>query len=462
MTPFGPAASPLMTRVLAALVAALFVGGITGVALVDEDGSAANIPVGEPADPDDLAGGEFDYEPGTTTTRPRPSLGSTTIPQSGIGPGTGGTNTPTTQRPGSGGGPAAGPATTAKPAAPGSGGGATTTRPASTGGGSAAANQAGPASSASEPGVYTVQPDGQGLYRVVPGGTGFPTWSPDGSKIVFAVPTSTPRYMVTTSDGSTRFTLANGNIGGAPAFSPDGGQVALIIGDGRGFDLWAVNTGGGNLRRLTSRGDVSGVAWSSKGRIAFTAGGDVMTVNPDGTGLATMIDATKAYRAITFSPDGTRLAYFANDKIFVAGASGENPKAVADPEGRLLEWNDISWSPDSTRLAFRSGTGGVSRVRVVGHDGTGNRISAENAQAPDWSPGGSRLSIFTAGPVRENGDREAHLELADPDRATFRQRVLDDRPGVVQSSGPRYSPDGGRLMFVTGGLDRGGPTAPAS
>jgi len=72
------------------------------------------------------------------------------------------------------------------------------------------------------------------------------------------------------------------------------------------------------------------------------------------------------------------------------------------------------------------------------------------------------LAIFTAGAAGQNGDQEAHLELADPDRATFRQRVLDDKAGINQSSGPRYSPDGGRLVFSTGGLDRGGPAAPAA
>lgn len=464
MSPIGPTASPLLTRVIAALIAALFVGGVAGVFVVEEGDT--DLPLGEPADPVDgpSAAGNFDYVPGTTTTTSGFSTTSSTeAPQSGIEGGPSPAPGPTTTKPGSG--SLQGTTTTAKPSggSGGSGGGAgtTTTRPSGSGSsGTAPANQSGPASSASEPGIYTIQPNGQGLYRVVPGGTGFPTWSPDGSQIAFAVPTSNPRFMIGASDGSSRITLANGGIGSPPAFSPDGKQVVFSLGNGNTFDLWVANSAGGGLRRLTSRGDVSGVAWSSRGRIAFASGGDIWTVNPDGTGVAQLVDSTKAYRAVTFSPDGSRLAFYANDKIWVAGPDGTNPKAVADSEGRTLEWNDITWSADSTRLAFRSGTGGASRVRVVGHDGTGNRIAADNAQAPDWSPGNSRLAIFTAGPNGSNGDREAHLELADPDRATFRQRVLDDKPGVIQSSGPRYSPDGGRLVFSTGGLDRGGPPAP--
>ena len=458
MSPIGPRATPLLTRVLAALVAVLFVGGIIGALGVDEDNS--DLPVGEPADPDNSQGasGDFDYRPGTTsTTRPFSSSSTLAPPDSGIGGGSGAATTPNP----SGGGRT----TTTRPAGSGGGSGSgagTTTTAAPSGGNNTSANQTGPVSSAAEPGVYTIQPDGQGLFRAVPGGTGFPTWSPDGSKIAFAVPTANPRFMIAAANGSTRMTIANGNIGSPPAFSPDGSRIAFSLGNGSSFDVWVVNSSGGGLARLTSRGDVSGVAWSAKGRIAFISAGDVFTINPDGTGLAPLVDSIRAYRAITFSPDGNRLAFAADKKVFTAGADGTNPKLVGDGEGRLLEWNDITWSPDSTRIAFRSGTGGVSRVRVVGHDGSGLHTAAENAQAADWSPGASRLAIFTAGPAGQNGDQEAHLELADPDRATFRQRVLDDKAGINQSSGPRYSPDGGRLVFSTGGLDRGGPTAPTA
>ncbi len=463
MSPIGLRATPLLTRVLAVLVAALFLGGIVGVASVDED--SGNLPVGEPADPDGLsqgASGDFDYRPGTTsTTRPfSPSSSTPAAPDSGIGGPSGAT---TTVKPA---GTGSSTATTRAPAGSGSGGATTTTAKPSGGsggtGGNTSSSQSGPVSSAAEPGIYTIQPNGQGLYRAVPGGTGFPTWSPDGSKIAFAVPTSNPRFMIGAADGSSRMTIANGNIGSPPAFSPDGSRLAFSLGNGSSFDVWVVNAGGGGLARLTSRGDVSGVDWSSKGRIAFLSGGDVYSVNVDGTGLALLVDSAKAYRSIKFSPDGNRIAFGADQKIFTAGADGTNPKQVADSEGRILEWNDITWAPDSSRLAFRSGTGGASRVRVVGHDGSGLHTAAENAQAPDWSPGGSRLAIFTTGASGANGDQEAHLELADPDRATFRQRVLDDKSGTNQSSGPRYSPDGGRLVFSTGGLDRGGPGAPSA
>lgn len=452
MTPHGLTASPVLTRLLSAFIAAIFVAGVGGLFIIDE--GEVNLPIGEPADTNLGLGGddEFDYEPGKI--RPLGPMPPGLAPDSGITDGTGTSLSPPPLPP-----PPASPGGAPPPAgAPGGSSPGTTAAPRP----QASASGVGPTSSASEPGIYSIQPDGKGLFRVVPGGTAFPTWSPDGNRIAFAVPTSNPRYMIADSDGRGRATIAGGRIGSPPAFSPDSKRVLFSLGDGTGFDLHSVSVTGGDLRRLSTQGDVSGVAVSSTGQIAFLSGGDVWTVAADGGGARVLVDSQRAYRAVTFSRDGARIAWYAGDKVWTANADGSGARAVADSEGRVLEWNDITWAPDGTRLAFRSGTGGVSRVRVVGFDGTGNRAAAEDAQAPDWSPAGNRLAIFTAGPARSGADREAHLELADPDRATFRQRVMDDSPGANQSSGPRYSRDGSRLVFSIGGVDRGGPAPPSA
>lgn len=450
MTPYGPTASPLLTRLLSALIAAIFVAGVGGLFVIDE--GEANLPIGEPADTNLGLGtdDQFDYEPGQSF--PSGLNTPTSAPESGI---TAGTGTSLSVPPA---GPAAPGGSTATTAKPGGSSTATTAAPRPP----APSSGVGPTTSAADPGIYTIQPDGKGLYRVVPGGTGFPTWSPDGSRIAFSVPTSNPRYMLADSDGGRRYTLAGGQIGSPPVFSPDGQRVLFSLGNGSGFDVHSVSATGTGLQRLTTRGDVSGVSVSSTGQIAFLSGGDVWTVAADGGGARVLVDSERAYRAVTFSRDGARIAWSTAEKVWTANSDGTAPRPVGDTEGRALEWNDITWAPDGTRLAYRSGTGGVSRIRVVGFDGSGNRAAAEAAQAPNWSPAGNRLAIFTAGEVRSGGDREAHLELADPDRATFRQRVLDDAPGVIQSSGPRYTRDGSRLVFSTGGLDRGGPNPPGA
>jgi len=447
-------ASPRLTRVLSALIAAIFVAGVGGLFVIDS--GEGDLPLGEPADTNLGLGDddEFDYEPGQSF--PSGGTTSTSAPQSGINGGTG--SSVPVPAPGPGTGQPGGPTpTTAKPG--GSSGATTTTaapRP------QTASSGVGPTASASEAGIYSIQPDGKGLYRVVRGGTAFPNWSPDGNRIAFAVPTSNPRFMITDSDGGTISTLALGQIGSPPVFSPDSQRVVFSLGSGSSFDLHSVSVTGGGLQRLTTQGDVSGVTYASNGAIAYLSGGDVWTVAADGGGARVLVDSERAYRAVTFSPDGGRIAWYAADKVWTANSDGSGPRPVADTEGRVLEWNDISWAPDGTRLAFRSGTGGANRVRVVGFDGSGNRVAADDAQTPHWSPAGNRLALFTAGDIRTNGDREAHLELADPDRATFRQRVLDDSPGTLQTSGPRYSRDGGRLVFSTGGADRGGPNPPSA
>jgi Tol biopolymer transport system component len=108
-----------------------------------------------------------------------------------------------------------------------------------------------------------------------------------------------------------------------------------------------------------------GVAWTepnASGTVAFVRGRDIWVVRPDGTGARrlTNLPAGAFDSQISWSPDGTRLAYVEEDDGRSCGlpclsletisidGTGEHPQAAneGNPSGPLR------WAPDGTRIAL--------------------------------------------------------------------------------------------------------------
>jgi Tol biopolymer transport system component len=98
--------------------------------------------------------------------------------------------------------------------------------------------------------VFTVHPDGSGLRRVTRGGGAEPSWSPDGSRLVF---TRNGRIHVVGADGRGLRRVTRG-IASGPVWSPDGRRIAFI----RNFTnpevarIYTVGVDGRGLRMVTS------------------------------------------------------------------------------------------------------------------------------------------------------------------------------------------------------------------
>lgn len=111
----------------------------------------------------------------------------------------------------------------------------------------------------------------------------------------------------------------------------------------------------------------------------------------------------------TWSPDGTMIAYQANEaetgsktKVFVMQANGSGAVSASDPAGTNPDnVEDVSpvWSPDGTQLAFERFTGGVTTYNLdiwaVNADGTGlTQLTAtptERETIAIWAPDGSAI-----------------------------------------------------------------------
>jgi dipeptidyl aminopeptidase/acylaminoacyl peptidase len=128
----------------------------------------------------------------------------------------------------------------------------------------------------------------------------------------------------------------------------------------------------------------------------------------------------------------------------VPAAGGPWSRLVAD-ETRQAQ---AAWSPDGTRLAFRSGPDGDTEIWVVNADGSGLRQVTDTpnpapsdpryASQPSWTPDGRGI-IFRS----DQRDNNPDLYLVDANGGTpvpLVQTPGDDRYGAV-------SPDGTRLVY---------------
>ncbi|MGH7786293.1 MAG: hypothetical protein ACRERC_05465 [Candidatus Binatia bacterium] len=161
-----------------------------------------------------------------------------------------------------------------------------------------------------------------------------------------------------------------------------------------------------------------------------------------------------------WSPDGTRLVYRSSlvisspdpsvtpqGGIVVENADGGGRQMIADEaEGRAP-----AWSPDGTRIAFIGGSAfaGTNTIEIVNADGTGRRTLVANQGGEQygplsWSPDGTRI-VFESNRGKVTGDFtgfEIFVMGADGSGIT----PLTDNG--VSDFKPDWHPDGTRIAFT--------------
>lgn len=125
--------------------------------------------------------------------------------------------------------------------------------------------------------VAIVRSDGSDL-RILTDGTGndgFPSWSPDGKRIVYRSANKTGKGLaiIDVETGSvTRLTTGSQNDN-FPSWSPRGDAIAFVTDRDGDYEIYAIKPDGTNIRRLTnSPGNDAHLSWSPDGEwIAFTS-----------------------------------------------------------------------------------------------------------------------------------------------------------------------------------------------
>lgn len=191
----------------------------------------------------------------------------------------------------------------------------------------------------------------------------------------------------------------------------------------------------------------SGSLAASGEKIVFGMRGDVITLEPaSGTFLNLTATSGAAERYPVISPDGEWIAYFSDEsgeyQLHVRPASGEGTVKKIPVELKPTFYRELTWSPNSKRLAFSDSelTLWVVDVETLGaRRVTTSEYSFQDLYQPSWSADGLTLAYSR---FESNGNRAIHLY--DP----VRGRKVQVTDGSVNAEHPTLDSSGRYLYFI--------------
>ncbi|MFH1849881.1 MAG: DPP IV N-terminal domain-containing protein [archaeon] len=236
------------------------------------------------------------------------------------------------------------------------------------------------------------------------------------------------------------------SLGAANGF---GGRIAFASDRDGNPEIYVMDADGNNPRRLTYNLASDGSpSWSPDGsKIAFLRDSYFTYVtNIDGNEPRFLVNGS----CLIWSPDGSEAVYI-NEvnlqrrpykrifEIYVMDADGNYTRILTS--GSSARDEDLSWSPDGSKIAFVSDRDGNNEIYVMDANGKNQtRITHNSANDynPSWSPDGSRIA-FTS--VRKN---IFDIYVID---AEGNETNLTHSP--TYDGHPSWSPDGSKIAFVS-------------
>ncbi len=292
--------------------------------------------------------------------------------------------------------------------------------------------------------------------------------SPDGAWVLYTV----RRWETSSSDREKkeqrsqvwRVPAAGGDVrpltfdeagASAPAWSPDGRYVSFLsargVGEDRRPQIWIMRTDGGEATKLTdAKEGVASYAWSLDGtRIGYVSR---EPENADAEAQRKRGDDRRVFE------DEFRMAH-----LWVVDVASQKAGRITDGSAMTIR-GDLSWSPDSARVAFTAAPTPMVRDNrqdvyiATLADKRVEKITTNvgSDSSPRWSPDGSTIAFTTEpGAVEPGPDglgtvdpRQSRLALYDVPTRTIAD-AFDARFDIEPRS-LTWAPDGRRLIFNAG------------
>ena len=213
---------------------------------------------------------------------------------------------------------------------------------------------------------------------------------------------------VMNADGSSQTRLTNNSSPEQfPSFSPDGTKIVFTRAD----KIFVMNVDGSSQTELTATaGNFEPKFSPNASKIVFSSTRDgnqeIYTMNADGTGAARITNNTATDRYPAFSPDGTKIAFTSDrdgqNEIYIMNVDGTNQVRLTNVVDR--DSSAPTFSPDGTRIAFESyRTGNISNIYTMNVDGSNvvRLTTTPDDFAASFSPDGSAIAFYT---TRHGGD----------------------------------------------------------
>lgn len=235
--------------------------------------------------------------------------------------------------------------------------------------------------------IFTMNPDGSDIKQLTHLGPDnfaeYPAWSADGKQIVFneSPPTDgIPQIWVMDADGNDQHVVfaEQDYAERRPSFSPDGSKIVfgrcnLLVGDGDTCAIYTVGSNGNGLHAITKflrDTTARSPMYSPDGKtIAFILSNDTAAgflgvtylIDADGSNQRRITDPAPCLIRPDWSPDGSKITLFAhfcnpeNETIAVMDADGSNVRYLTD-NGRSFYHGphdrNPAFSPDGEFIVF--------------------------------------------------------------------------------------------------------------
>jgi Tol biopolymer transport system component len=207
------------------------------------------------------------------------------------------------------------------------------------------------------------------------------------------------------ADGTMRTLLTDASRLWAPAFSPDGKEIAYSRDQPDGsWHIWILATSGGAARQVTSgklpevypRFTPDGTAmyfntWATEPLSIWSVpskGGPAKPATAPGVGSDAYGDVSPDGRWVVFTRTENKITH-----LYIAATDGSGePRRVLEAPGTVPRW-----SPDGKWISFSPNRGFSSGVWIVHPDGSGLRRLTENGGWAVWWPDGGQIGFQTVG-----------------------------------------------------------------
>jgi len=244
------------------------------------------------------------------------------------------------------------------------------------------------------------------------------------------------------------------DFGDSPRFSPDGTKVMMAgpTSDGQRITAGIVHSDGSHLQRIPLRDPTLNLgvgAWAPDGKQMALEGWDdsdpdrngVYIVGvPDGKGLTRLTKNPDHDVPMDFSPDGSQIVFLRAEpdtdpitgSLYVVNVNGTGLHRITPPG--LDVGGTARWAPNGKEIVFAgSPIEPRGSIRVVQPDGTGLKKVFEDpkggtAAAPTWSPDGHKImfALIKASALNKAGLQPDKLCVIDEDGKGF--AVVLDSP----------------------------------